>query len=121
MKFPKLTYFERASGITRIKRAEFIIACLPQGHEGRANWLQNYGTGDHAIGLREGYNGKVPFGLGIVWDEETESAQPRPKPSKVREINKEIFHLERSIGFYEKLIYTLKKLRAIEDNGKSGG
>lgn len=40
----KLTPAEIQSGVSRVKRAEGLIRQLPATHDGRNNWLLNYGS-----------------------------------------------------------------------------
>jgi len=49
----KLTGVEIQSNSTRQNWAEGLISQLPKEHEGRNNWLLNYGIKDEAVQLRK--------------------------------------------------------------------
>lgn len=63
----KLTGAESTSGLNRQKWAEALITKLPEKHDGRNNWLLNYGTGIEARALRA-YKG-------VAFDETTQAAE----------------------------------------------
>jgi hypothetical protein len=56
MKQIKLTKHEIQSGSNRQKHAEILILQLPKNHDGRNEWLLNYGIGEESVSRRKAKN-----------------------------------------------------------------